>query len=108
MAKAGIQLYSIKELMGKDFYKSLADTAKCGFDGVELPGFIMKRLRTSGLRWTGTGLLPASHTAINLLNEDAINDTLRYNSVIGNESYMPLAAGEMRTRGSLVKDRRHF
>lgn len=85
MAKAGIQLYSIKELMGKDFYKSLADTAKCGFDGVEFAGFYNEKAENVRAALDRNGLACCgSHTAINLLNEDAINDTLRYNSVIGN------------------------
>lgn len=85
MAKAGIQLYSIRELMGKDFYRTLADTAKCGFDGVEFAGFYDEKAEDVRDALDRNGLVCCgSHTSISLLEEGTIDGTMRYNNAIGN------------------------
>ena len=39
MAKAALELYSIRQLMEKDVLKSLEQTKAAGYDGVEFCGF---------------------------------------------------------------------
>lgn len=85
MRKVGLQLYSIKELTGKDFFGTLKEVAKIGYDGVEFAGFfdapaseLKKVLDDSGIVACG------SHTGIDAL-EGELNKVIEYNLEIGNQ-----------------------
>lgn len=39
MKNLGLQLYSVKELVQKDFIGTLKEVAEVGYDGVEFAGF---------------------------------------------------------------------
>jgi sugar phosphate isomerase/epimerase len=86
MAKAALELYSIRELMEKNVYTSLESTAKAGYDGVEFAGFfdepaqkIKDKLDELGLEVCG------SHTGYNLLTEN-IDSVFSYNKTINNKN----------------------
>ncbi len=84
MSKVGLQLYSIRELAQKDFFGTLEQVGKIGYDGVEFAGFynanakeLKKVLDKSGLEACG------SHTDIKLLTEQ-LEDVIKYNIEINN------------------------
>lgn len=86
MSKIGLQLYSIRELAEKDFFKAIKVTAECGYDGIEFAGFfdtpaakLKKSLEDNGLMVCG------SHTALPLL-EDEFSKTVEYNLQIDNKN----------------------
>lgn len=86
MAKAALELYSIRELMAKDVFKALEQTADAGYDGVEFAGFfdmpaekIKDKLNELGLETCG------SHTGWDLLNGN-ISEIFNYNKKLGNTS----------------------
>ncbi|HZJ83837.1 MAG TPA: sugar phosphate isomerase/epimerase [Clostridia bacterium] len=85
MEKIGLQLYSIKELTEEDFFGTLQEVAKIGYDGVEFAGFfdapssdLKKVLEDSGIVACG------SHTGIDALQDD-LNKVIDYNLEIGNK-----------------------
>ena len=86
MAKAALELYSIRELMAKDILKALEQTADAGYDGVEFAGFfdmpaakIKDKLDELGLETCG------SHTGWDLLTGN-IQDVFDYNSALKNKN----------------------
>ncbi len=94
MAKAALELYSIKELMEKDVLKALKDTAEAGYDGVEFAGFfdmpaeqIKDNLDELNLEVCG------SHTGWNLLTEN-IDEVFKYNKIIKNKNIVLPFIGE--------------
>ena len=97
MAKAALELYSIRELMAKDVLKSLEDTANAGYDGVEFAGFfdmpaeaIKQKLDELGLEACG------SHTGWDLLSGD-IEAIFSYNNIIGNKNIiLPYISEDLR------------
>jgi sugar phosphate isomerase/epimerase len=85
MAKAALQLYSIRELMEQNVYTTLESTAKAGYDGVEFAGFynepaqkIKEKLDELNLEVCG------SHTSYDLLTEN-IDNVFNYNKIISNK-----------------------
>ncbi len=85
MRKIGLQLYSIKELTGEDFFGTLKKVAEIGYDGVEFAGFfgapaseVKKVLDDSGIEACG------SHTGIDALEKD-LNQVIDYSLEIGNK-----------------------
>lgn len=85
MGNIGLQLYSIKELTGVDFFKTLTDVAEAGYDAVEFAGFfdapagkLRKVLDDNGLKVCG------SHTGMDLLS-GSLDQVMEYNAEIGNE-----------------------
>lgn len=97
MAKAALELYSIRQLMEKDVLKALEHTASAGYDGVEFAGFydmpaqkVKDKLDELGLETCG------SHTGWDLLHGN-INEVFKYNAVLGNENIvLPYIADELR------------
>ena len=96
MAKAALELYSIRELMAKDVLQSLSDTAKAGYDGVEFAGFFDMPAKTIKHKLDELGLqVCGSHTGWDLLTGD-IGAIFEYNKVIGNENIiLPAIAPEL-------------
>ncbi len=87
MQEYGLQLYSVRDAMKKDLPGTMEKVAKMGYAGVEFAGFygysakdIKKILDDTGLKVFGT------HTGINELTDDKINETIEYMKEIGNEN----------------------
>jgi sugar phosphate isomerase/epimerase len=97
MAKAALELYSIRELMEKDVPEALAHTAEAGYDGVEFAGFfgmpsqkIKDKLDELGLETCG------SHTGWDLLTGN-IKEVFEYNAVLKNKNIiLPYISEEYR------------
>ncbi len=97
MAKAALELYSIRELMQKDVLVALEQTAKAGYDGVEFAGFfnmqaveLKEKVDELGLEVCG------SHTGLTLLDEN-IEEVFAYNKTLGNKNIiLPSVPEELR------------
>lgn len=97
MAKAALELYSIRELMQKDVLKSLEQTKKAGYDGVEFAGFydmpakqIKSKLDELNLKVCG------SHTSLDLI-EANMEEVFTYNNIICNKNIVvPFLAENLR------------
>lgn len=85
MRKIGLQLYSIKELTGEDFFGTLQKVAKIGYDGVEFAGFFDASPSDLKKVLDDSGIVPCgSHTGIDVL-EDDLNKVIDYNLEIENK-----------------------
>lgn len=85
MGKIGLQLYSIRESLAKDFIGGLHKVSKIGYDGVEFAGFYDVPAETLKKTLDETGLEPCgSHTPVKLL-KDSLDDVIEYNLAIGNK-----------------------
>lgn len=80
-----MQLYSVRDDCAKDLPKVLSALAAMGYEGVEFAGFydysaadIKALLDSNGLRVAG------SHTGIDALQGDALDETVAFNKAIGN------------------------
>ena len=81
----GLQLYSVRKDCEKDLPGTIAAVAKMGYQGVEFAGYygrtadqLAKLLKDNGLRCCGT------HTAIDTLLGDNLQETIDFNKTIGN------------------------
>jgi sugar phosphate isomerase/epimerase len=81
----GVQLYSVRQICGKDPAGTIAAIAKMGYDGVEFAGYygksaaeLKKILDDNGLKCCGT------HTRLNTLTGDALKKTVEFNKTLGN------------------------
>ncbi|MEI8375189.1 MAG: sugar phosphate isomerase/epimerase [Planctomycetota bacterium] len=81
----GLQLYSLRDICGKDVPGTLAAVAKMGYEGVEFAGYfnrsaadLRKILDQNGLKCCGT------HTSIDTLLGDRLKATIAYNKTLGN------------------------
>ncbi len=86
MVKIGLQLYGLREIAQEDMDKSLNLTAQMGYDMVEFAGFfghtaeeIKNLLQKHGL------LLYGTHTGVHELQEDTLNETIRFHKELGNK-----------------------
>lgn len=85
MAKAGLELYSIKELMAKDVFSALKATAKAGFESVEFAGFFDKDAYELKDKLDELGLVVCgSHTGLG--NFDDLDALFKINRIIGNKN----------------------
>jgi sugar phosphate isomerase/epimerase len=87
--KVGVQLYSVRELCGKDLAGTVAAIGKMGYKGVEFAGYhgksaadLRKMLDDNGLVCCGT------HTAFDTLTQTPTSDnlakTMEFNKTLGN------------------------
>ncbi len=84
MPRTALQLYSIKEIAEQDFYHALHIAKQVGYDGVEFAGFYGKEAIETKKYIDDLGILPAgSHSGLNSV-VDKFNETMEYNSFIGN------------------------
>ena len=105
MAKAALELYSIRELMEKDVLKALESTADAGYDGVEFAGFfgmpalkIKDKLDELGIEACG------SHTGWDLLT-GSIDEVFEYNAALKNKNIiLPAISEDMRKSARDWKD----
>ncbi|MGH7495396.1 MAG: TIM barrel protein [bacterium] len=85
LEKIGVQLYSVRDLMKKDFAGTLDKVAKIGYKEVEFAGYfdnkpeeVRKLLDRLGLK------APAVHVSIDVLR-DKLDDTLAASQIIGHQ-----------------------
>lgn len=81
----GVQLYSVRDVCGKDPAGTIAAIAKMGYQGVEFAGYYGKKaedlkkiLDDNGIKCCGT------HTGLNTLLGDELKKTIEFNKTIGN------------------------
>lgn len=81
-----VQLYSIRDVAGKDMDAALEAVAKMGFEGVEFAGYakysgkakeLRAKLDSLGLKVAGT------HIGTNTLRGDALKSTIEFHQTIG-------------------------
>ncbi|MBS1703878.1 MAG: sugar phosphate isomerase/epimerase [Armatimonadetes bacterium] len=82
-----LQLYSLRDDAPKDFIGLIRQVAGIGYDAVEFAGYhghsaaeLRAALEDNGLRCSGT------HTAIDLLNDDQYDSTLRAHETLGTKN----------------------
>lgn len=96
-----LQLYTVRDLTGKDFTGTLKEVAKIGYDGVEFAGYgklpakdLRKLLDDLGLRCAGT------HEGFDRLEKN-LDEVIEYNKIIGNRFLVcPSMPEEWRNRGA--------
>ncbi|WP_334071728.1 MULTISPECIES: sugar phosphate isomerase/epimerase [Paenibacillus] len=98
MVKVGLQLYTVREAMERDFEGTLRKIAGLGYQGVEFAGFIgrMSDEVKAILEETGLTALGA-HTSYNRLLH-ALDEEIAFNKAIGNR-YLILPYLEEKDRG---------
>jgi sugar phosphate isomerase/epimerase len=97
-AKIAVQLFSVRNECAKDFYGTLKEVAKIGYEGVEFAGYyektaeeIKKMLDDLNLKVAGT------HIRIDTLLGDELKKTIEFNKIIGNKYLIvPALPEEMR------------
>jgi sugar phosphate isomerase/epimerase len=81
----GVQLYSVRDVLGKDPAGVIAGIAKMGYQGVEFAGYpkgaadLKKILDDNGIKCCGT------HTGLDTLLGDKLKQTIEFNKTIGNQ-----------------------
>jgi sugar phosphate isomerase/epimerase len=84
MERTALQLYSIRELTGKDFFGTIKKVAEIGYDGVEFAGFFDKPAAELKSALDSFGIKAAgSHEGIGKLR-DNLDEVIAYNKTIGN------------------------
>ncbi|MCS7180333.1 MAG: sugar phosphate isomerase/epimerase [bacterium] len=85
-AKIAVQLFSVRDDCAKDFYNTLKEVAKIGYQGVEFAGYyeksaqeLKKMLNDLNLKVAGT------HIRINDLLGDELKKTIEFNKIINNK-----------------------
>ena len=85
----GIQLYSVRDVMEQDMRGAMQKIADLGYKYVEFAGFfghsaeeVKALLEECGLGVCG------SHSSIDDLQPETIEETIRYHKAIGNENYI--------------------
>ncbi|MGG1613127.1 sugar phosphate isomerase/epimerase family protein [Paenibacillus phoenicis] len=110
MTKLGLQLYTVRDHLERDFEGTLRKVAELGYQGVEFAGFygrtaeqVQEILRETGLTAIG------AHTPYTRLKE-AIDEELAFNKAIGSRYIIvPYLAEEDRNRWSeIIEDLKKF
>jgi sugar phosphate isomerase/epimerase len=83
--KIGVQLYSVRDLMKKDFAGTLEKVAKIGYKEVEFAGYFDNKPEDVRKLLDGLGLkAPAVHVSIDVLR-DSLDATLATSKIIGHQ-----------------------
>lgn len=110
MTQIGLQLYTVREHLERDFEGTLRKVAELGYQGVEFAGFydrsaeqVQEILRETGLTAIG------AHTPYNRLKE-ALEEELTFNKAIGSRYIVvPYLAEEDRNRWpEVIEDLKKF
>jgi len=84
--KIGLQLYSVRDLMRKDFAGTITKVAEAGFAYVEFAGYYDNPPQDIRALLDKLGLTsPANHTGYNLLTEENLPQTIEAAKIIGHE-----------------------
>ena len=107
----GLQLYSVRDVAGKDVPSTLERVAELGYQGVEFAGYydlsaeeLRKLLDQNGLKCCGT------HLHLSALAEDALRGTVEFNKILGNEFLIvsSLSRNRMDSLASLIDTAKLF
>jgi len=106
----GVQLYSVRGECKKDFPGVLTQLAEMGYQGVEFAGYygrsgeeLRKLLDDNGLKCCGT------HTGLNSLLPDKLNETIEFNQEFGNKYLIvPSLGGKLRSVDSIKETADQF
>src|SRR5450631_817503 len=83
----GLQLYSVRDALGKDFEGTLKQVAEMGFEGVEFAGGFGKYAKDAeGLRKLLDSLklkAAGTHTGAGILAGDKLKDTIAFYKTLG-------------------------
>ncbi|MDX8290879.1 sugar phosphate isomerase/epimerase family protein [Metabacillus indicus] len=99
MTKKGLQLYTIRTLLEKDFFGTLKEVAGYGYEGVQFAGYydtpadrLKEALNEYGLKAAG------SHVPYEQVTGDGLSQVISYNKEIGNDLIIvPYLTEEQRT-----------
>ncbi|MGD0900528.1 MAG: sugar phosphate isomerase/epimerase [Thermoguttaceae bacterium] len=102
----GLQLYSVRDVFGKDVPGTLAAVAKMGYQGVEFAGYcgktaqqLRKILDENNLKCCGT------HTGVDTLLGDKLKQTIEFNKTLGNVFLIvPSLSGKYLASAEAVRD----
>jgi sugar phosphate isomerase/epimerase len=84
--KLGVQLYSVRSLMGNDFEGTIAKVAEAGYDQVEFAGYYDRKPEAIKTLLDKLGLdAPASHLGYDLLKKENIEQTIQTSKILGHE-----------------------
>lgn len=106
MGKIGLQLYSVREAAEKDLLGTVERVADMGYEGVQFAGFFNTSAKALKKVMDDKGIIAAgSHTGLDALTGDHLEETLQYNVDIGNDLIIcPHLSEDMRrTRDDLKK-----
>lgn len=93
----GIQLYTVRDELQKDFLGTIRKIAEIGYKGVEFAGFYDTPAQDVKKVLDETGLVSyASHTGMELLR-DQLDKVLEYNSILGTK-FIVCPYGKFETR----------
>lgn len=105
MTKVGIQLFTLRDELDKDFEGTLRKVAELGYQGVEFAGFYGRTSEQVAAILKETGLVAiGSHTPIQLLR-DELDEVIEFNIAIGSKYIiLPYIAEEDRHRWSEIAE----
>ncbi len=84
VSNTALQLYSIREMAEKDFFTTLEEVSKAGYEGVEFAGYYNTPAKELKAALDDNGLKAAgSHVGINLLEND-LEKAIEYSLEINN------------------------
>lgn len=94
----GLQLYSLRTQCQTDLPGTLKSVSQIGYKGVEFAGYHGRGARELRKMLDDNGLVACgSHTPIDSLQKDKINETVEFNQVIGNKFLIcPYMTGKSR------------
>jgi sugar phosphate isomerase/epimerase len=106
----GLQLYSVRDVLGKDFEGTLAKVAEMGFEGVEFAGNFGKYGKDpEGLRKLLDGLklkAAGTHTGANTLAGDKLKDTIAFYKALDCK-FMTKTAEALKAEGMFTGHHNH-
>lgn len=99
MTQVGLQLYTVRDAMEKDFEGTLRRIAEMGYQGVEFAGYYGRTAEQVKAILEETGLTAlGAHTPYDRLR-DALDEEITFNQAIGNNTLiMPFLSEEDRNR----------
>ena len=82
----GLQLYSLRDIVGKDVPGTLDAVAKMGYRGVEFAGYYGLTAKELRKMLDGSGLLCCgAHIGLDTLTGDALKGAVEFNKTLGNK-----------------------
>jgi sugar phosphate isomerase/epimerase len=98
VGNVALQLYSVRDHTEKDFLGTIKKVAEMGYDAVQFAGFFdTPALEVKAVLEECSLKVAGAHIGIDLLTEDKMEETLRYQRMIGNDLIIcPWLPEEMR------------
>ena len=105
----GVQLYSVRDVCGKDVPGTLQAIAKMGYQGVDFAGYygrsakdLRKMLDDAGLIACGT------HTGLDSISEKNLKNTVEFNQTLGNKYLIVPGGVNGKTADDIIKIAKRF